>query len=313
MKMLCMLFVLAAVQDRVSPDLLDYQPSAHSLQGTLELGPANGFETLLTLWGDRMKQHYPDLRGGKVDGTSLSTPKALMTGTSRIGILSRRWTELELEDFRLRWGYLPTEVAVGTDALSIVVHPDNPISSLPLDVLDGIYSSARRRGGREIRTWGDLGLDGVWKSRPIIPYGSGKGTAARAQFQERVLQGAPYQDGVKDASGAGAVLLGVAEEPCAIGYVGGLVRSESVRVVPLRSAPGSGAIEAQPETIQSLSYPLAWRIFITVRRIPGLPVDPDLAEFLKMVLARDGQTILAGEGLVPVTGRFARKELLKLK
>jgi len=312
MKTFILLLSLVAVQDRVSPDLLDYQPSDQPIKGTLELGPANGFETLLTLWGDRMKQHYPDLRGGKIDQRS-STPKALTMGTSRIGILGRRWTEAEVEDFRLHWGYVPTEIAVGTDALSIVVHPENPISSLPLDLLDAIFSSTRRRGGREIRTWGDLGLDGAWKSRPVIPYGTGKDSSARGRFQERVLQGGAYQDGVKEAAGAGGVLLGVAEDPCGIGYVGGLVRPDSVRVVALRLAAGSPAVEPQSETIQSLSYPLAWRIYITVRRIPGLPVDPDLAEFLKMILSRDGQTIVADEGLVPVTGRFARKELLKLK
>ncbi len=312
MKMLAMILALVAVQDRVSPDLLDYQPSAQPLKGTLEVGPANGFETLLGLWTDRMKQHYPDLRGGKADDR-LSTPKALTAGTNRIGILGRRWTEGEIEDFRLHWGYVPTEIAVGTDALSIVVHPENPISSLPLDLLDSIFSSTRRRGGREIRTWGDLGLDGAWKSRPVIPYGCGKDSGARARFQERVLQGGAYGDGVKEAAGAGGVLLGVAEDPGAIGYVGGLARPGSVRVVALRAAAGSPALEPQSETIQSLSYPLSWRIAFTVRRIPGLPVDADLAEFLKMVLSRDGQTILAGEGLVPVTGRFARKEILKLK
>jgi phosphate transport system substrate-binding protein len=312
MKMLALILALVAVQDRVSPDLLDYQPSAQPLKGTLEVGPANGFETLLGLWTDRMKQHYPDLRGGKVD-EKVSTPKALTAGTSRIGILSRRWSEGEIEDFRLHWGYLPTEIAVGSDALTIVVHPENPISSLPLDLLDAVFSSTRRRGGREIRTWGDLGLDGAWKSRPVIPYGCGKESPARVRFQERVLQGGAYRDGLKDVAGPGAVLLGVAEDPGGIGYVGGLVRADSVRVVALRSAAGSPAFEPQTETIQSLSYPLSWRIYFTVRRVPGLPVDADLAEFLKMVLSRDGQTILAGEGMVPVTGRFARKEVLKLK
>src|SRR5262245_3658864 len=140
MKTFVPLLLLAALQDRVSPDLLDYQPSDEPLKGTLELGPGAGFETLLTLWADRMKHHYPDLRGGKVDATSLNTPKALISGKSRIGIMARRWSEGEAEDYRLRWGYLPTEIAVGNDAISIVVHPENPISTLPLDVLDAIYS-----------------------------------------------------------------------------------------------------------------------------------------------------------------------------
>jgi phosphate transport system substrate-binding protein len=312
MKMLVLFAALAAVQDQVGPDLLDYQPSDQPLTGILEVGPANGFETLLGLWTDRMKQHYPDLRGGRSDN-KLSTPKALIAGLNRIGIMGRRWSDAEIEEYRLHWGFLPTEIPVGNDAISLLVHPDNPISSMSLDVIDAIYSSTRRRGGRELRTWGDLGLDGDWKTRPIIPYGIAKGAMAREQFQARALQGGAYRDGVKDVSGAGAVLLGVAEDPCGIGYVSGLVRSDTVRLVALRSAAGTPAIAAQTETVQSLSYPLSWRIYMTVRKIPGLPIDPDLTEFLRMILSRDGQTILAGEGMVPVTGRTARKELLKLK
>jgi phosphate transport system substrate-binding protein len=312
MKMLAMFLALGALQDRLSPDLLDYQPSAEPLRGNLEVGPANGFETLLGLWSDRMKQHYPDLRGGKVEAKPVSTPKALISGTNRIGIMPRRWSEGELEEFRLHWGYLPTEIAVGNNAISIVVHPENPISSLSLEVLDGIYSSTRRRGGREFRTWGDLGLDGDWKSRPILLYGTGKESLARVQFRERALKGGAYRDDVKEVSGAAGVLLGVSADPCGIGYVSGMLRSDSVRAVPLRAAPGTPALDAQPEAIQSLTYPLSWRIYFSVRKTPGVPVDADLAEFLRMILSRDGQTILAGEGFVPITGRFAHKELQKL-
>ena len=44
MKMLAMFLALGALQDRLSPDLLDYQPSAEPLRGNLEVGPANGLD-----------------------------------------------------------------------------------------------------------------------------------------------------------------------------------------------------------------------------------------------------------------------------
>ena len=50
-----------------------------------------------------------------------------------------------------------------------------------------------------------------------------------------------------------------------------------------------------------------------MRKPPGTPVDPEVAELLKLILSRDGQEILAADGMIPVTGRFARKELLKIK
>jgi phosphate transport system substrate-binding protein len=312
MKIAAVLLGLVSLQDRVSPDLLDYQPTG-SFSGTLELGPANGFETLLTRWADRMKQHYPDLRGGKTEGTPLSTPAALIAGSSRLGILARRWTDSELDDYRQRWDCQPYEIVVGGDALAIVVHPENPIRSLLLEQIDGVFSSTLRRGGRSVRTWGDLGLDGEWKQRPINPYSSGKETPARRQFQERALKGGQFREGVKEVSGSAALLQVVSEDPCGIGYLGGDLRPESIRVVPLQPSAGAPGVEPQPDSILSLSYPLAWRIYMNVRKTARGPIDPELMEFLKMILSRDGQAILAGEGFAPVTGRFARRELLKLR
>ena len=70
----------------------------------------------------------------------------------------------------------------------------------------------RVSSGREIRTWGDLGLDGAWKSRPVIPYGSGKDSAPRARFQERVLQGGAYGDRLKDVAGLSLTKLFVGSD-----------------------------------------------------------------------------------------------------
>jgi phosphate transport system substrate-binding protein len=311
MKTLAVLLGVVAFQERLSPDLLDYEPLS-SLSGSLELGPPLGFENLLTRWGNRMKQHYPDLRGGQTESTPLSTPRALTTGSSRFGVLPRRWSENELEDFRIQWGYYPIEIVVGADAIRLVVHPDNPIRSLTLGQLDSMFSSGCRRGGKAIRSWGDLGLFGEWKQRPLALYGMVKGTPAWSIFKDRVLQGGGFDESVREQSSAENVLLRVADDPCAIGYLSGGVRSGDVRVVPLPSASGGAAIEPRPDTILTLSYPLAWRLYVDLRRSLRGTWDPELVEFVKMILSLDGQSILATEGLVPISGRAARKELQKL-
>ena len=138
--------ILLAPQERVSPDLLDYQPNG-KLKGALELGPPGGFEPLLNRWADRMKAHYPDLRGGASEPVKMSTPQALIEGVARLGIMSRRWTTEEAEDFHLQWGYYPTFFHVAGDGTAIIVHPENPVKGLLLDQVDAIFSSTRRRGG----------------------------------------------------------------------------------------------------------------------------------------------------------------------
>lgn len=310
--MLAALLGLVVVQDGVSPDLLEYRPSGR-LAGTLEVGPGGGFENLLTLWSAKMKEHHPDLRGGQPGPSWTTTPQALIKGTCRLGLLARRWTDTELEDFQFYWGYSPVQLAVGADAVAVVVHPENPIRDLLLADVDAIFSSTRRRGGKPVRIWGNLGLTGEWNQRPINLYGPGKDSPARSAFVGRALQGGSLREGIKELPDAKSVLLAVAEDPCGIGYVNAAARTEELRALPVRPSADAPAVELQPETVVSLSYPLAWRIYMSVRKVPGRPLEPQVGEFLKMILSRDGQVILAAEGLVPVTGRFARKELSKLK
>jgi phosphate transport system substrate-binding protein len=312
MKTSIALLLLFALQERVSPDLLDYQPG-EQLKGALELGPPGGFENLLNRWADRMKAHHPDLRGGKPTTVKVSTPQALIEGASRIGIMSRRWTTEEAEDFHLQWGYHPTWFTVAGDGIAIVVHPENPLRGLLLEQVDGIFSSTRRRGGKPVRSWGDLGINGEWKGRPVHVFGQSKESPVRINFQGRVLQGSAFVEGVQELTGDDAVLAAVAEDPCAIGFVRATSKSEGARTVPIASAEGSPAVEPQSEHILAMTYPLSWRISLAVRKGPRWPPEPEIAELLKMIFSRDGQTVVAEEGLVPVTGRFAKKELLKLK
>jgi phosphate transport system substrate-binding protein len=257
MKTFVVLLALAPCQERPSPDLLEYQPVG-TLKGKLELGPPAGFEGLLTRWADRMKQHYPDVRGGQIESTPFNTTKALITGSSRIGLLTRRWTEWEAEDFRIQWGTYPVELAVGGDAIRIVVHPENPIRAISLEQLDSIYSSVRKRGGKPVQTWGDLGLPGEWKRQPVRLHGVARGSAAQREFQQRVLQGGTFQEGLREHSAAGSVLATVAEDPGAIGYLSGVARSDEIRVVPVQLGPGAPAVEPKAETILSLSYPRSY-------------------------------------------------------
>jgi phosphate transport system substrate-binding protein len=312
MKTLSALIILLAPQERVSPDLLDYQPGG-TLKGALELGPPGGFETLLTRWGDRMKAHHPDLRGGAPDAVKMSTPQALTEGIARLGIMSRRWTTEEAEDFHLAWGYFPAYFHVAGDGTAIIVHPENPVKGLLLEQVDAIFSSTRRRGGKPVRTWGDLGVNGEWRGRPLHLVGPSKESKSRQDFQARALQGSAFAEGFQEVGGDDAVLSAVCEDPCAIGFVRASARTDGARTVPIAPVEGQPAVEPQSENILALTYPLSWRITIAVRKGARAPADPEIAELLKLILSRDGQTIVAEEGLIPVTGRFAKKELSKLK
>ena len=62
-------------------------------------------------------------------------------------------------------------------------------------------------------------------------------------------------------------------------------------------------------------YPYGRYVYLYVRRLPGQAVDPLAKEYLRLVLSREGQAILAAQpgGYLPLTAAQARTELEKLE
>ena len=83
----------------------------------------------------------------------------------------------------------------------------------------------------------------------------------------------------------------------------------------LALAPRKGGAYVLParESFQDRTYPLARSIHIFLNRAPGRPVEPRLREFLRFVLSREGQDIVARDGgYLPLTAAAALEQLEKL-
>jgi phosphate transport system substrate-binding protein len=316
MLMLPFVVALAAAQPVLDSDVPDYHPST-TLKGTLSFGPDGGFEHLLGLWAEKLKTYHPDLSGPTYPRTNPAlVPEAMLVGVARCGMLTRAWTGREVAEFKDYTGSLPIELIVGADAVTIVVHRDNPLRGAKLDDLDAIFSSTQRRASRAVRTWGELGSGDSWKGKAIHVYvlkaGEASSSPARQVFIDRVLDRGQIRDDAKELVGAEAVLQAVAEDPLAIGFVPYRAGSKNVRVVPLLSADGV-VQEVEKDAILNLTYPLAWQLRLCYRNDRGSVLEPSLREFLALILSRDGQTILAEEGYVPISGPIARKQIKLLK
>src|SRR5205807_1234472 len=80
------------------------------------------------------------------------------------------------------------------DMLAVFVHKDNPIKSLTLEQVDAIFSKTRKAGAaKDAKTWGDLGLEGQWKDKPIDIYGRNSASGTYAFFKEHVLLNGDYK------------------------------------------------------------------------------------------------------------------------
>jgi phosphate transport system substrate-binding protein len=66
-------------------------------------------------------------------------------------------------------------------------------------------------------------------------------------------------------------------------------------------------------SVTDKSYPLARFVYIAINKAPGQPLPPGVREFLRLVLSREGQEVIAAEGyFLPLPASIVREELAKL-
>jgi len=291
---------------QVDPRLPSYTP-APGVSGSLRSIGSDTLNNLMTLWAERFRSFYPNVKI-EIEGKGSSTaPPALIEGQAEFGPMSRPMKASEVDAFQRKYGYRPTAMRVAVDALAVFVNKDNPIDHLTMDQVRRIFSVE----GPQM-TWGDLGLTGEWADKPISLYGRNSASGTYGYFKKVALGNADYKPTVKEQPGSSSVVQGVATDRYAIGYSGIGYATADVRAVPLALEEGDEAFPAEADYAYSGDYPLARFLYVYTNHRPGSTMDPLRAEFLKMVYSRDGQEATVKDGYFPVNLDIAREDLAKV-
>jgi phosphate transport system substrate-binding protein len=82
--------------------------------------------------------------------------------------------------------------------------------------------------------------------------------------------------------------------------------------VPLSELDGGPASNGSYDDVKSGKYPL-WRyLYLYVNKAPGKPLDPLVAEFVKLVFSKEGQQVVIKDGYMPLSAAQAAAELAKI-
>jgi phosphate transport system substrate-binding protein len=213
--------------------------------------------------------------------------------------MSRPMKEEEKDKFEKKYGYKPTEIRVAIDALAVYVHKDNPAKGLTMAEVDGIFSSTRKRGGKDIVKWGDVGLTGDWAGKPLSLYGRNSASGTYGFFKDEALKKGDYKATVKEQPGSSSVVQGVGGDLAGVGYSGIGYMTSEVRAVPL-SPDGKTYYPADYDNCVKGTYPLARFLYIYINRKPGEPLDNLTGEFIRFILSKQGQEIVIKDGYFPL-------------
>ncbi len=297
---------------KVDADISVYQKT-QGVSGNLSSVGSDTLANLMTLWTEEFKRLYPNVNIQVQAAGSSTAPPALTEGTSNLGPMSRKMKDKEREAFEKKFGYQPTAIPVAIDALAVYVHKDNPIKGMTIPEVDAVFSSNRKCGRADnIDSWGGLGLSGAWKKRDIQLYGRNSVSGTYGYFKKKALCKGDFKSNVNEQPGSASVVQSVSASINGIGYSGIGYKTSSVRAVPLTKKPGSPYIEATSDNAVSGSYPLSRFLYVYVNKAPNRELSPLVREFIKLVLARQGQEVVVKDGYIPLPAKVAEKTLRKL-
>ncbi|PNH95664.1 phosphate ABC transporter substrate-binding protein (PhoT family) [Vibrio diazotrophicus] len=292
-------------------ELQDYTKTSGVAGSLLSVG-SDTLAGMTTLWVEEFQTLYPNVDSQVQASGSATAPPALTEGTAQFGPMSRPMRMREIEAFERAYGYKPTELRVAIDAIGVFVHRDNPIEGLNFSQLDSIFSETLRCGAaKSSQTWQDLGLSYDWAKRGIQMFGRNSVSGTYGYFKQNALCGGDFKRNVNEQPGSASVVQSVASSINTIGYSGVGYQVSGVKLLPIAKS-GSDYVMPTHENILSGQYPLSRYLFVYVNKNPLRDLTPIQREFIRFIFSKQGQSLVAKDGYVPISAEIASQELQKV-
>ena len=221
---------------------------------------------------------HPDINISVRGGGSGVGVAALQNGTTDICNSSRPLKSKEISAAKAK-GINPVSYAIANDAISIIVHKDNPLKDISIQQIKDIYTG-------KIKNWKVLGGPNL----PIVVISRDVSSGTYEVFNEKVLAGAKVEGSAQLLASNNAVLSSVSNTPGAIGYVGLGYVNDSVKLISL-----NGIIPSEA-TVKNGSYILSRKLYMyTNGKAKG-----DVANYLGFIQSEKGQQIIQELGFINI-------------
>lgn len=177
-------------------------------------------------------------------------------------------------------GVIIHEYIIARDLIVPIVHKTNPLNSISLRDLQGIYAGSKT-------SWKLFG----WDKEPIIIIGRDRDSGTGDVWNNSVMGNAGLSDSIVIKRSNSSVLSHVAEDPAAIGYIShGFTNSEIKELM----VDGTKAEIPQKGPIR---YPLIRNLYLYTN---DTNKKPEVKSFIVFLLSNEGQKLINEMGFVPL-------------
>ncbi len=269
------------------------EPSGSELSGTFKITGSNTVTPLTALWAEEFMNMNPKVNiavSGPGSGVGIAN---LIDGTTDIAQASRKMKAKEYDQAKEK-GVDPYEIQVATDALSVVVHPSNPVAELTIAQLSAIYTD-------EITNWKELG----GSDTPIVAIARDTNSGTHVFFKEHVVQmlgldtenkSLEYGQDVLFLPSTEGGVTEVAKNPNAIFYPGLGYLTDKVKPLAIKKTTKDAAVLPSVETALDGTYPVARPLLYYTNGEPAGIIKA----FVDYCLSPDGQAKVTEAGYVPL-------------
>ena len=246
-----------------------------------------GSDTMATLgqnWAEAYTKSHPGAEISVQGGGSGTGIAALIAGSCDVCQSSRSIQEKEIDKCRER-NIFPVATTVALDGLAVAVNAANPVKSLTLAQIKGIYTG-------QITNWNQVGGDDL----KIVVLSRENSSGTYVYFQEKVLQNARYANTALMMPTTKAIQAELSNNARAIGYGGEAYfkNKTSVKVLTVAEKTGATPVYPSDDNVRSKKYPISRPLFFYTNGKPAGKIK----DFVNFCLSEDGQNIAEKVGYV---------------
>lgn len=186
------------------------------------------------------------------------------------------------------------EVPIATDALTVVINPENDwADNMTVEQLQTLWSPEAQD---TVTSWNQI--DPSWPNEPIELFGPGTDSGTFDYFTSVIVgeEGSSRAD-YTASEDDNILVIGVSRDPNAIGYFGLAYYLENQDTLKAVSING---VEPTPENVENGTYaPLSRPIFVYVKK-SSLESRPEVRAFVEFML-ENGPELVPEVGYVPLS------------
>ena len=284
---------------------LDAYKGASAATGDLTVVGSDTVTKAAKLWVEDFKTKQAGVNVTLTEADSGVGADALVSNKADIGMMSRTMKPQEILAFQSKKGYQPTQIIIGLDGLAIIANKANPIASISITQIDGIFSTTLKCGGKAIDTWGALGVTGDLAGKAPTPYSREAKSGTRGSFEKEVLCKGALKAGAKEIDTNAGIVTGVAGDSSGIGYTSLAALNDTVKAIAVSKKEGQPAVELNDKTVVDQSYPLSRGLYLYIDKNPTKALEPKFAEMIRYALSAEGQALVKKAGYVSITDTMA--------